>query len=114
MYWYYAVSMLAGSDRAPRRGRYDRRLSAAARMTEQRARLLRATGVAAANGNLNVSAVVAIAGVSRATFYEFFDDAEHARASAEEWIGLEIARALDVAKSSRWDVLREICAVWLD
>jgi AcrR family transcriptional regulator len=63
---------------APGRGQYDRALSRAQRQTEQRDRLVQATAHAFATGPLTISRIVSAAGVGRNTFYEYFDDPEHA------------------------------------
>jgi AcrR family transcriptional regulator len=53
-------------------------------MSEQRERLLAATAVAAVRDEAPVvSAIVKIAGVGRNTFYEYFDDVEHALEAVE-------------------------------
>jgi AcrR family transcriptional regulator len=68
---------------APGRGQYDRAQSRVARQAEQRERLIQAAAQAFANGPLTVARIVAVAGVGRNTFYEYFDDPEHALAAAE-------------------------------
>jgi len=73
---------------APGRGQYDRRQPREVRLLEQRSRLLSATALAIARGDeaaeLTIASVVKLAGVSRNTFYEYFDDLPHARAAAEQ------------------------------
>ena len=69
--------------RAPGRGQYDRRQSRESRLLEQRARLLAATALSLLHDAVpSVGTVVKLAGVSRNTFYEYFDDLEHARTAA--------------------------------
>lgn len=63
---------------APPRGRYDRRTSPTERVQAQRERLLLATARAFVLGRPTVSAVAELARVGRGSFYEFFDDFEHA------------------------------------
>jgi AcrR family transcriptional regulator len=65
--------------RAPKRGRYDRALSRHERQAEQRERVVAAIVEVAADGReLSVASVVEAAGIGRNTFYEYFDDVEHA------------------------------------
>src|SRR5262245_29369362 len=68
---------------APGRGQYDRALSRSQRQAEQRDRLIQAAAHAFATGPLTIARVVAAAGVGRNTFYEYFDDPEHALALVE-------------------------------
>jgi len=63
---------------APGRGQYDRALTRERRQAEQRERLLLATASAFVQQRPGVSGVIALAGVGRNTFYEYFDDFEHA------------------------------------
>src|SRR6187401_1542681 len=89
-------------ERAPARGRYDRGQSRAARFGEQRRRLLVATAHAHLEGVATVSRVVAIAGVGRNTFYECFDDFEHALRSARTDAAKRMNEVLTaVARDSR-------------
>jgi AcrR family transcriptional regulator len=68
---------------APARGQYDRRQPREARLIEQRERLVSATALVLARDSLpTITAVVTLARVSRNTFYEYFDDLEHARTAA--------------------------------
>jgi AcrR family transcriptional regulator len=63
--------------KASSRGKYDRSLTAAARLADQRTKLLdAATSVIAAKGfgETTVEAIVARAGMSRRTYYEHFSD----------------------------------------
>jgi len=70
---------------APGRGQYDRRQPREARLLEQKARLLSATALSLArNRDATIADVVRVAGVSRNTFYEYFDDLAHARVAAEQ------------------------------
>ena len=64
---------------APKRGRYDRGLSRRERQAAQRERVIAAiAALSAAERELSVASVVEIAGIGRNTFYEYFDDLEHA------------------------------------
>ena len=102
---------------APGRGQYDRRLTREARILEQRARLLSATALAFAREEApTIASVVKIAGVSRNTFYEYFDDLAHARAAAVERAQRELVRRLRSAEErTRTPVerLRSLTRAWL-
>jgi AcrR family transcriptional regulator len=67
---------------APARGCYDRALTRGQRQAEQHARLLRATAEVFDGSRTTVAAIVKHASVSRNTFYEHFDDIEHALCAA--------------------------------
>lgn len=83
---------------APGRGRYDRRTTPEERMRAQRERLLRAVARAFLEKQGNVGRVTELARVGRASFYELFDDFEHAvsavRALAIESVERAMERAL--------------------
>jgi AcrR family transcriptional regulator len=103
---------------APGRGQYDRRQPREARLLEQRARILAAAAaVLAANPSATVGAVVQLAGVSRNTFYEYFDDLDHARGAVEHRAAQRIEQALRAAEQQtrtpveRW---RALVHAWLD
>lgn len=72
--------MAASSLLAPPRGRYDRRSTPEERLRAQRWRLMQAVARAFVEREPSVSRVAAISRVGRASFYEFFDDFEHALA----------------------------------
>lgn len=64
---------------APKRGHYDRALSRNERQAIQRERVTAAVrSIAAGDEELSVATVVERAGIGRNTFYEYFDDIEHA------------------------------------
>ena len=64
---------------APKRGRYDRALSRRERQAAQRERVIAAiAAISATDRELSVASVVEFAGIGRNTFYEYFDDLEHA------------------------------------
>jgi hypothetical protein len=69
---------MASLDLAPPRGRYDRRSTPEQRLRAQRERLLRAVALAFVEGQPNVSRAAGLARAGRSSFYEFFDDFEHA------------------------------------
>jgi AcrR family transcriptional regulator len=66
----------------------------------QRERLLQATRLAYASGARTVSAVVALAGVGRDSFYESFDDFEHALRVAARRSTAHLARVLRAAAAT--------------
>ena len=64
---------------APKRGHYDRALSRHQRQAAQQERVIAAVAAVVATGReLSVASVVEHAGIGRNTFYEYFDDVEHA------------------------------------
>lgn len=64
---------------APKRGHYDRAQSRNERQAAQQERVIAAMAAVAAEGReLSVVSVVEHAGIGRNTFYEYFDDVEHA------------------------------------
>ena len=89
---------------APGRGQYDRALTRERRQAEQRERLLVATAAALAKGQATVQGVIALAGVGRNTFYEYFDDFPHAlaavRARAEARVELECRSHVEQARTT--------------
>jgi len=100
------------SSRAPARGRYDRGQSRTERFRVQRLRLLAATAQAQLEGVTTVSRVVAIAGVGRNTFYECFDDFEHAQRAARSEAAKRMRESLDsVAHDERR--ADELARVWV-
>ncbi len=89
---------------APGRGQHDRLLPRPERSQQQRRRLLRAVAISFSQpGDATVQSVVKIAGVSRNTFYEHFENIEPALAGAAEFAGelLEhaLARRLEVERT---------------
>src|SRR5262245_11755830 len=102
---------------APGRGQYDRALSRERRQAEQRERLLLATAAAFAQQHQGVSAVIALAGVGRNTFYEYFDDFTHAleAVSSRARARLELAcRAALGRARTPIERLRAISRGWCD
>jgi AcrR family transcriptional regulator len=82
---------------APGRGRYDRRTTPEERLRAQRERLLRAVARAFVEKQANVSRVTELARVGRASFYEFFDDFEHALSAVRSVALDSVERALEQA-----------------
>jgi AcrR family transcriptional regulator len=103
---------------APGRGQYDRRQTRDQRLAEQRDRLVAATARAFAfHAAPSVAHVIEIAGVGRGTFYEYFDDVEHARAAAVSAMERAMDKALRAAEArSRTPVerFRSLTAAWLE
>jgi AcrR family transcriptional regulator len=64
---------------APKRGHYDRALSRRERQAAQRERVITAlAALSATERELSIANVVELAGIGRNTFYEYFDDVDHA------------------------------------
>jgi len=103
---------------APGRGQYDRRLPREQRLAEQRERLLAAVArVCAREAEPAVATVVALAGVGRNTFYEYFDDVPHARREAESAVLRRVDAKLRVAEEqARTPVerFRGLARAWLE
>lgn len=102
---------------APPRGGYDRARTPAERHAQQRERLLLATAEMFDGRTVTVSRIVAHAGVSRNTFYEHFDDAEHALASVtQRALELFSRAAVQAATASRtpFDELRALARAWME
>jgi AcrR family transcriptional regulator len=102
---------------APGRGQYDRRLPRQQRLAEQRERLITATALAAAREAVpSVATIVECAGVGRNTFYEYFDDVEHALEATQVAVLRRIEQALrDAEATSRTPVerWRSLARAWL-
>ncbi|MEZ4371600.1 MAG: TetR/AcrR family transcriptional regulator [Polyangiaceae bacterium] len=76
-----APSLKSRVEIAPARGRYDRTLDEDARDAAQRARVLQATAeqlAARGRSATTVEHIIIHAGISRATFYQHYEDLEHA------------------------------------
>lgn len=100
---------------APGRGQYDRALTRAERQAEQRERLIRAAAEAYCTGPLTVARVVALAAVGRNTFYEYFDDPEHALALAQgKALRALEARMREASEEARTplEMLRALSRAW--
>lgn len=108
---------------APGRGQYDRRQPRELRIQEQRARLLGATALAIVGApepnDVTIANVVKLAGVSRNTFYEYFDDLAHARAAAEQRAEQRLVALLRGAEErtrtpiERWRALSHAWMAWV-
>jgi len=103
---------------APKRGHYDRALSRNERQAVQRERVTAAiTSIGAAGGELSVASVVERAGIGRNTFYEYFDDIEHAQATlcarALHDLGARIELAFRSARTPL-ERVRALARAWTD
>ncbi len=102
---------------APGRGQYDRRQTREQRLAEQRERLVAATARAfALHGAPSVAQVIEIAGVGRGSFYEYFDDVEHARkaaVSALERRSEQVLRAAETRSRTPVERFRALVGAWL-
>lgn len=101
---------------APKRGHYDRALSRHARQAEQRDRVLAAVVAIAASGQeLSVGSVIGHAGIGRNTFYEYFDDVEHASRTVDTRVrGELVARVESGLRAARTPLerLRALARAW--
>ena len=107
------------STRAPGRGRYVRGCSATERFRAQRERLLCATAIAYLEGAPSVARVSALSGVGRNTFYECFDDFEHALGTVRREERQRFRRTLGVLRVEARqehddDGVALLCRVWLE
>jgi AcrR family transcriptional regulator len=83
---------------APKRGQYDRALSRRERQALQRERLVAAiTTLTGSERALSVTSVVELAGIGRNTFYEYFDDIEHALLSIKTLALRDFSARVEVA-----------------
>ena len=103
---------------APKRGRYDRTLSRRDRQAAQRERVLAAlVAISAAERELSVASVVEFAGIGRNTFYEYFDDLEHALLAIKGRALRDFASRVDTAlKTARTPIerVRALARVWTE
>lgn len=102
---------------APGRGAYDRSLTRAERHAEHRERLLFATAEVLREGSPTIAKIVERAGVSRSTFYEFFDSPEHILMQLEQRflkvLETALAGALTQARTPL-ERVRVVARAWLD
>ncbi|MET0792449.1 MAG: TetR/AcrR family transcriptional regulator [Polyangiaceae bacterium] len=97
---------------APKRGQYDRALSRSERQTAQRERVVAAiTSLSGSERTLNVANVVELAGIGRNTFYEYFDDIEHALVSIKARALREFSARADTAMRSARTPLERVRAL---
>jgi AcrR family transcriptional regulator len=97
---------------APKRGQYDRALSRRERQAAQRERVITALAALSATQNeLNIANVVELAGIGRNTFYEYFDDIDHALAAINARALRELAKGLDSSMQAARTPLERIRAL---
>src|SRR6478609_4100588 len=103
---------------APKRGRYDRGLSRSERQTAQRERVIAAiAALSAEHRELSVANVVELAGIGRNTFYEFFDDLEHALGATQTRALRDFtARAASALQAARTPLerVRALARAWTE
>src|SRR4051812_26727211 len=103
---------------APARGRYDRSLSRHERQATQQERVVAAIAAIAASGReLSVANVVEHAGIGRNTFYEYFDDVEHALASINARARRELAGHVEAALGQArtpFERIRALARAWAE
>ena len=103
---------------APKRGQYDRALSRQDRQAAQRERVIAALATLSAAGRVvTVASVVEFAGIGRNTFYEYFDDIEHAlvaiRGRALREFSSRSANALQTARTPL-ERIRVLARAWAE
>lgn len=103
---------------APKRGRYDRALSRRERQAAQRERVIAAiAAISASERELSVASVVELAGIGRNTFYEYFDDLEHAllaiKARALRDFASRVEAAMQAARTPL-ERIRALARVWTE
>lgn len=101
---------------APKRGHYDRALSRRERQAAQRERVIAAIAMlSATDRELSVASVVEAAGIGRNTFYEYFDDLEHAllaiKNRALHEFSASVVTALQAARTPL-ERVRALARVW--
>ncbi|HEY3254688.1 MAG TPA: hypothetical protein VGJ91_12095 [Polyangiaceae bacterium] len=103
---------------APKRGQYDRALSRRERQAAQRERVIAAiAAISATNRELSVANVVEVAGIGRNTFYEYFDDLEHALAAIKARALRDFAPRVDAAMQAArtpLERIRALARVWTE
>jgi AcrR family transcriptional regulator len=103
---------------APKRGQYDRALSRRERQDAQRERVIGAlAALSAADRELSIANVVELAGIGRNTFYEYFDDVDHAlmviKARALRELGARLESRLQAARTPL-ERVRGIARAWAE
>lgn len=103
---------------APKRGQYDRGLSRRERQSAQRERVIAAIATLSTSGReLSVANVIELAGIGRNTFYEYFDDVEHAlgaiRSRVVNELSVRVAAALELARTPL-ERIRALVRVWTE
>lgn len=97
---------------APKRGQYDRALTRRERQAVQRERVIAAlSALSASHRELSIANIVQAAGIGRNTFYEYFDDVEHALASVNARALSEMSRRVDNALQAARTPLERVRAL---
>jgi AcrR family transcriptional regulator len=97
---------------APKRGQYDRALSRRDRQAAQRERVITAlAALSAAERELSIANVVELAGIGRNTFYEYFDDIEHALTAIKARVLRELVLRSDAATQAARTPLERVRAL---
>ncbi|HEX3849916.1 MAG TPA: TetR/AcrR family transcriptional regulator [Polyangiaceae bacterium] len=97
---------------APKRGQYDRALSRRERQAVQRERVITAlAALSMTQKELSIANVVELAGIGRNTFYEYFDDIDHALAAIKTRALRELAKGLDSSVQAARTPLERIRAL---
>src|SRR6187402_264535 len=103
---------------APKRGQYDRALSRRERQDAQRERVMLAlAALSETERELSIANVVELAGIGRNTFYEYFDDIEHAlvgiRARVLRELTTRIETELSIARTPL-ERVRAVARAWTE
>ncbi len=97
---------------APSRGQYNRALSRRERQAAQRERVVTAlAALSMTEKELSVGNVVELAGIGRNTFYEYFDDIEHALGAVKTRALRDLAVHLDSSVQAARTPLEQIRAL---
>jgi AcrR family transcriptional regulator len=112
------MKLADGLTPAPQRGKYDRALSRRERQAEQRERVIAAVAaLITTERSLNVASVVELARIGRNTFYEYFDDIEHAlvaiKARALRDFATRLESALHAARTPL-ERIRALARAWAE
>ena len=103
---------------APKRGLYDRAMSRHERQAAQQERVIAALAMLVRAGReLSVASVVEQAGIGRNTFYEYFDDVEHALTAINSRARGELtarAQAALLVARTPLERLRALARAWVD
>src|SRR5882724_516484 len=103
---------------APKRGQYDRALSRRERQEAQRERVIGAlAALSAGDRELSIANVVELAGIGRNTFYEYFDDVDHAlaviKARAIHELAVRLESRLQFARTPL-ERVRAVARAWAE
>jgi AcrR family transcriptional regulator len=97
---------------APKRGLYDRALTRHERQAAQQERVIAAIAAVSASGReLSVASVVEHAGIGRNTFYEYFDDVDHALSAIKSRARRDLVARVELALQTARTPLERIRAL---